>query len=253
MTLILVLILSCGIEKFYYLPQIPQTNINTAGGSNVSLDIPSLSQFSTLGAYYSIFYKIYISNHFTGSPLTSDYLIIHSTLNNDYNALYSYTNPANNTSITIASTFRNRQYHELKFEAGSDFNNENINNIITSSGGSYKISFPTAASERPYITDATDSFKYNLFRAGESDENNGIKFDQEPDRYFFYSPELIERTDHTNFINNDVTLYSGSEPLIIGYAYVSMYIVAVGQNPEDFRRVFGKPTHIGVFNLPNAY
>jgi len=39
----------------------------------------------------------------------------------------------------------------------------------------------------------------------------------------------------------------------VGHAYVAMYIVAVGQNPQNFSRIFGKPTFINIFILPNTF
>jgi len=252
------LLTTCGLETFYYLPQLSQANINVAGGNNVSLNIPSLSQFSTLGANYSIFYRIYMSNHQTEIPLESEYYTINPTLSNDYNTLYTHANPANNTTVTTADTFKNRSYHELFLENPDSTNDIIISDVITSSGGLYNIIFPSRTGEYPYIenrgiTDpVTGTFRRNnLFRAGENDNNNGIKFDQEPSRNFFYSPELIEKTDHPNFVNNDVALRN--QVRTDEYAYVSMYIVSVGQNPVNFQRIFSKPTHISVFRLTNLY
>ena len=241
--------LSCGLKVFYFLPQVPQVNI-TITKTDAVLDLESLSEFSDIGASYSIYYKIYMSDFNTITQLEEEFSSISTTLGNDFSALKSYTDPAVSTQVTDANTFRTRRYYELQFEE---------RNIITNGNDIFNIVFPNFAGEIPYITArkiidpiTREPVKYNLFRANEF---NGVSFNNDPDRYFFFTSDLIEKTDHVNYINNDVFLRgTSSDPIKTDpYAFVSMYIVAVGYDPEDFNSIYGKPTHIGVFRLTNKF
>ena len=248
-------LMSCGIDKYYYLPQVPETNITKDSNSQAELKIPSINgpEFEILYPSYSIYYRIYMSNHSTGTQQISEFDQINSVLKSDFETLSRYTSLANDSSVTDISTFRGRGYHELHFE------DTPISSIITNKGGTFNIVFPTRSGEIPYIDEpgniidplTEEIFKCNLFRAGDTDENNGEIFTQEPDRYFFYSTDLIEKTNHTEFINRDVNLRGSIRT--DEHAYVSMYIVAVGTNPVHFGRIFGKPTHIGVYKLTDYY
>ena len=237
---------------FYYLPQLSETNIESTGNYQVRISIPSLSSFGNLGAIYIIYYKIYMSSFETLTQLVTEFSSINGTLDDDYSALWPYVNPANTTSVTDIKTFRNRDYHELHFEGS---------NIVSGGDAVFSIVFPSRPGDIPYISSSKidpitgDPFRRNLFRAGDDTDNNGIIFKQEPDRYFFFSNDLIGKTDHANFINNDVNLRGPSaEPIRTDrFAYVSMYIVAAGSDPVSFVRVFGKPTHIGVYRLTNLF
>ncbi|GBU27713.1 hypothetical protein R84B8_01252 [Treponema sp. R8-4-B8] len=81
--------------------------------------------------------------------------------------------------------------------------------------------------------------------------DDGGKFSPKPenDKYFRNSDDLKNYTYATSTINADV---SGQQNDVNNQtqAYASMYIVAVGQNPGNFTRLYGKPTHINVFLLP---
>ena len=70
----------------------------------------------------------------------------------------------------------------------------------------------------------------------------------EPDMFFRNSTELSDITKANSNINADVAVRSG---IAIPYAYVSMYIVAIGLNPVGFTQIYSKPTHISIFRLPD--
>jgi len=247
---------TCGIDKYYYLPQVSEGNIKMTANTEALITLPRLSnnpEYSNYNPGYSIFYRIYISNNPINAEIQqSDLSTINSTLNSDFSAFYPLTDPTNYSSLANSNTFRNRNYHELELDG------VNISNVLTGNGSTFRINFLPITGERPAIIDTgridsetgTEYTRY-LFRNSGNGSNNGIQFFPEPDRYFFYSPDLVDKTDYpisTGGINNDVALRNNSK-VDIGYAYVSMYVVAVGVAP-DFSRIISKPTHIGVFILP---
>ena len=247
-----VFLLTCGIDKFYYLPQVSQGDIRVSFNTSADISLSRLSnnpEYSSYSPTYSIFYRIYISNALRNAEIQqSDMSTINSALNSDYSAFYSLTDPTNYSALTTANTFKNRNYHELELD-----DNANLGNVLEN-GGSFKINFPQSSGDRPSLIDNSNDVSRNLFRNSGNGNNNGLFFTPEPDRYFFYSAELIEKTDiqiTSGGINNDLVLRNSSkDENNIGHAYVSMYIVAVGVAP-DFSRVLSKPTHIGVFKLPD--
>jgi len=237
-----VLIFSCGIEKFYYLPQVPVGNITTILNTNAVIHIPdvlSSSEYDEYAPGYSFYYRIYISHlDISSQILPEDMTTINSTLRSDFNFFEPYTDSTNLTSVLNANSFRNRNYHELELHLA------NINSVITRAGGTFTFNFPIIPGEPPFL-EPTGRF---LFRNSGTGNNNGILFTLDPDyQYFFYTDDLVEATDSANNINNDVILRGDRQS---GFAYISLYIVAVGANPNNFTRIFSKPTHIGVFKLP---
>jgi len=241
---------ACGIEEFYYLPQVPQANIHTSFNTEANVKLDPLSEVYASG--YSIYYRIYISNHFTtagGIDIPqSEMSTINSSLNSDFTNFISFTDPTNYSSLPNSNTFRSRTYHELELQ------NKNINDVLSKRRCEFKLNFLQFAGECPTLilldSDTQEELEsYNLFRNSGNGNNNGINFTPEPDQYFFYSAELVDKTDLNAGINNDVLKRSDS---LSGHAYVSMYIVAIGSNPTNFTRLFSKPTHIGVFKLPDV-
>ncbi|MCL2214492.1 MAG: hypothetical protein FWC06_04700 [Treponema sp.] len=222
---LLILFFSCGIEEYYYLPQIPQSNISYNFDTEATINIPSvnMTEFYYF-TNYSIYYRIYISETPVNISSTASYT---SDLRNDYNAIAPYADPTNTSAATsIDQVFRNRNYHELQFEE------ESIGSILQS-GSLLRIIFPTALGDYPY---ASATLSGNTKSA---DLNRSIR-DPAPNRFFINSPEL-----GTNERNSDVSRRSGS------YAYVSMYIVAKGNDNANFREILSKPTHINIFRLPD--
>jgi hypothetical protein len=235
-----VYLISCGIDEFYYLPQVPENNINTSFNTDATVILPPIpSQFYYADGYL-IFYKIYISDHPTSSEITTqpEMLRINNALNSDFIALSSFTNPANQSIVTHLTTFTNRSFFELELEG------EDLRRLLSNRGGNFSIHFPPIIGVSPFLsfTDGTgNTVTYDLFR------NSDLNF--EPDQLFFYSDELVEYTDTLNAINNDVSLRLDR---LSGHAYVSMYLVAKGSNPVNFQTILSKPTHINIFKLSNA-
>jgi len=227
--------LSCGIEEYYYLPQLPESNITRNLNTEAFIDIPPISDQYYYAGYYAIFYRIYTSNHLTTSA--SEFSQISPSLTNDYNFFYPITNPANTSSITLSNTFSSRNYFELEYEG------ENSQNFLPTSGGTVRIQFPTAQWGIPTAS-FNDGSQIPIIRSSRL-----ISPEPRDNFTFRNTPELRDSANATSNINADVASRTGT----MQYAYVSMYIVAVGTNPVNFTQVYSKPTHISVFKLPDTY
>jgi hypothetical protein len=237
-----VFLLTCGIEEYYYLPQVPEVNINTIFNTDATIILPSLTGYY-YARYYLIYYRIYISgNYETGTINTSSLRsAISTTLDNDFNAIYPNTDPTSTSAGIPAETlFKGRNYYQMAFYKNGKI--ENISSLLPISGGNVKIFFPTTRGESPVIS-INDDLEFPLYRSEEltsPEPTNNI--------YFLNSSDLNASEKATSDINADVAAPSG---LSQRYAYVSMYIVAVGINTATFTLIYSKPTHISVFRLPD--
>ncbi|MDR0504065.1 MAG: hypothetical protein LBH16_12190 [Treponema sp.] len=237
------LLLSCGLEEYYYLPQVPQASIITRLNTEATINLPSISGFY-YASNYSIFYRIYISNYPTESSDNSQFSSISPNLINDYNAIFPSTDPTNTSASTSVNTnFRNRNYFELCFE------DEDIGSLLPSRGGTLSIRFPTQDGNYPVVS--LGSFNNNeeirICRSSELISPQPRLPTGQPDLFFRNTSGLSSNENAVATVNADVSGRSG----IQGHAYVSMYIVAVGYDNALFTQIYSKPTHIGVFKLPN--
>ncbi|MCL2179927.1 MAG: hypothetical protein FWB83_02265 [Treponema sp.] len=227
---------SCGIEEYYYLPQVYEGYIRGYDNTSADVTVPSISSEYYYALGYRIFYKIYytaLSNIL--DPLVDTTDPTSQTLRSDFNAFRNLTDPANQTTVTTSTTFSGRNFYELRLQ---DFD---INNLLSKSGTTFTIQFTDSPGWPPVInTNGGDS--YALQRSNVSGIVTRI-FDFVPeDKNFINSSEL--NSSGTN-INLDVSSRSDSQ-----YAYALMYIVTVGQNPANFTPVYSKPTFINIFKLP---
>jgi hypothetical protein len=104
--------------------------------------------------------------------------------------------------------------------------------------------FPTQQGDYPLLS-INNGSEFHLYRSGSN--NTGLSLTSpKPDRFFRNTFELNDPDNATN--NADVAMRTG---LSQRHAYVSMYIVAFGTNPSNFTPIYGKPTHISVFKLPD--
>jgi len=232
--------LSCGIDEYYYLPQVPQANITRTSNTEAVIRLPSISQYY-YATNYIIFYRIYISNVDIGAEIqtSSERISIHSSLESDFNAFDEITDPTVSTAITSANTFSNRNYFKLE-AYGAD-----INNILSAGGGTFRIRFPTGQWEFPEIISRPlldNDVGVSLRRSSELIS----PLPNEP--YFLNTSELSNYANANSNNNADVAGRSG----ISQHAYVSMYILAAGYNNELFSPIYSKPTHISIFKLPNT-
>jgi hypothetical protein len=222
---------SCGIDEINYLPQVSQGDIEQELTNKAIISLPSLTSYSYATGYV-IFYKIYIVS--TVLNTVQELISNNSRISSDYSNLYSYTDPANASSIPALNTFSSRGFYELELEKS------NIRTLLSTSGGTITIQFPLTDGQEPYINNPDNP----IYRS-----NGGGTFTPEPDRYFLSSPILNDYANATSTKNADVSGQDG----VSEYAYASMYVVAVGtnQNKGNFSRLYGKPTFINIFKLPN--
>jgi hypothetical protein len=206
--------------------------------NSATIDIPSISGFY-YATYYSIFYRIYISGQNVDFQIqtSSDALNnINPDLWRDYSAIYPSTDPTNlSANTSINTVFKNRNYFELELE------DENIHdNVLSTSEKVLTFQFPAVPGECPYLILNSES-RMLLSRSSE------LISPVPADLYFLNSEDLNNIKNAIADINADVAGHTGISQL---YAYVSMYIVAVGLNPTLFTPIYSKPTHIGFFKLP---
>jgi len=220
--------ITCGIEEYYFLPQVEQNQVNTDINTYAIVNIPRIPSEHYYATGYRIYYRIYLSGENNG---TRDNPSFSSTYNSDYNYFYNtFNNPSNTTSsIPTITTFSGRGYYELDY-------------YINTNGGILEFWFPaTGLVYNPYVTLNSNNITNELKRYSEF-----VPSDQHHERFFRNTDGLKEAPDSTSRKNLDVTSSGQTE-----HAYAAMYIVAVGQNPQSFTIIYGKPTFISVFKLPN--
>jgi len=232
--LIIIGFTTCGIDEYYYLPQIPQ---GSETATEVSIRLPSVSSTFYYASTYIIFYKIYLSNEVLLTTIhPTDFSIISSSLTNDWNTLARFLDTTT-TNVPTRSDFSNRGYFELQFETS---------NLLRFTPGSTSdrdlniLFHPTEPAE--ILLDEIP--RGNILR-------NDITFEPQPDRDFYSTPELRsnENAGSGNPYNHDIAAVPGSNTGTAPYSYVSMYILTSGTNPTNFNPIFSKPTHLGVFLL----
>jgi len=235
-TLCFFTLLTCGIDDLLYLPQVPESDIERVMTNRANIRTQPLTGIS-YATGYAIYYKIYIINsEYSGNISDLKNNSLFQRINSDYSALDPYTDPSNASSIPSLTTFSSRGFYELELEKSSI-----RSTVLSTSGGSFFIEFPTGLGEKPFINSADNP----IFRS-----NGGGSFDPKPDRYFLSSDDLNNFANATSTVNADVSGQSG----VSEFAYASMYIVAIGtnQNKGNFSRLYGKPTFINIFKLPSV-
>lgn len=224
--LFFLLFLSCGIDEYIYLDPVPAGNIRDMGDSYAEVTLPYSSSQSDYFTYYSIYYKIYLSNSSTSMLPEAQYGSINSTLYSDFNAIKPYTNfsegDTNITPSNVEYTFRNRNYNRIAVAGIS------IENLLNN----------TTDGKRMFLdfTGTTDSIL----------ELDGVRYplrrsidNPSPDASLRNTPEIRSRGSQA-----DVASIANAFE-----CYVSLYIVKVG-NDSNFSQIYSFPTHIGIFRLP---
>ena len=238
-------LLSCGIEAFYYIDYIPQGDMDGLNRATIRLPSDSAEGYSNYFSNFIIFYRIYISGaNRSGIVETADErTLINSTLNSDYNSLYSYTDTTS-TSVSTSNLetvfYSNRKYYKLELE-GAD-----ITNVLGrgSLGQTLKIWFDTNNGVNPTLT-LNNGTPYTLQRAA-----NLIQ--PLPNRYFLNDSELFDTANVTNELNADVATNTNTS-LELRYTYASMYIAAIGQSlAMPPQTIYSQPTFLGVFRLAES-
>ena len=246
---IILLSAGCGLDDEYYLPQISSGNIRVQLNNNATIELPSISPITySYFTNFAIYYKIYISDLRSDEQIAQDQTeqmsAINSTLTGDTNYLRGSTDPTVDTpSSTVLSNLNNRKYYALELEE------ENIISVLSSSSSGQMAIYFTADSI------PTMDFKnntYNLWRSTGS--SGGVVFHPEPvdKRYFQNYPELNDSANVTPDKNADVANAATNIPASPRYTYVAMYILLKGFNPSNLNEIYGKPTFIGIFRLPEV-
>lgn len=222
---------TCGIEEYFYLPQMPENSLRSSDLYSATIVIPPISSQYYYARGYNIYYRIYISiNLVSSAESESDRTQISTTLRDDYNRFNNLIDPSNTSTITNANSFNN--FYILEFDSLSD--------LLPTSGGELNILFPTASGEYPIAR-----FGSTETRLRRTSDLTVV----EPDNYYFRNTQQLRLPiDNPNKVNSDVAI---SRPTNANYSYVLMYIVAVGDG-ANFSRTFSKPVFLGIFKLPDA-
>jgi hypothetical protein len=218
---ITVVFLSCGIDDYIKLEQVPRDTIRV--NFNIAT-VPLLSQPLDNFRYYTIYYRIYVSNNLLEGTIEEGMLsTINSNLYSDYSTIHPYTNPDTSTSTNVGTIFTNQKYYAL--------DNQFPENIIIAID--FSEATPVIKNERVPTSSPIPI------------QRSSAVYNPAPDRLFRNHTDLYSAENAAR--NIDVqTITGGSGPM---YTYAAMYVVANGVD-NNYSSIFSKPTFIGVFRLP---
>ena len=239
--LVCVFLLTCGIEDYPYIYPIPTGNITQLMNSRVRILIPNSNLGSMYFTNFTIFYRIYMSDIYEPSPSESNLNTINSVLNSDHSRVSPYIGNDSMGSSSIASLFNGMKYYTLELEEA------NIDNVLSTASFNREliIDFSQTPGSIPTLT--LGSSQYRLYRS-----DGGGSFELLPEnRYFMNSPELRNQSNIDDpHINADVT--DKLNTVDKRYSYISMYIVAIGFDPQTYIQLYSSPAYAGVLCLPNT-
>jgi hypothetical protein len=231
---------------------------------------------------YVIFYRMYISDRDVSGGITDPAYVGNTTLTSHYNTLLPYADETNNISASqVGNVFNSLLYSEMEIGAplsgpGSPpWPAATMQGLLGSSpgGSTLVIEFsPSLGSDNiPYLilNDGThDDIHYRLRRnwtprgfsppAGAPSvftplpASSGTNYyGYTLSRYDFTRKEGLCATAN-NTSNWDVSVLSGTNwsSGTGQYAYVSLYIIARGIDP-NFNLIYSRPTFLGVLRLPD--
>jgi hypothetical protein len=230
---------SCGIEDYLYLNPVDEGSIRLISpNTTATIDLPD---FSTIEYYYftnfSLFYRIYISDVSVAATYpypTSLLSTINNALASDFSALSYYTSNTTTVVSNLGSQFSTRKYYTLELESAD------IESVLGSSslGSQITLDFTPTAGRAPVLGG------YTLRRT-----SGGGNFIPVPsDRRLLNTQELNSSANTAAAINNDVADKSSAAGS--RYTYISVYIVTTGRD-MNFTPLYSRPTHVGIFSLPN--
>jgi len=246
-------LLSCGLEEFYFLDYIYDFR-NEYNDTNAVIYLPPRdAEGYTYFNNFIIFYRLYLSDKLVntgrlleGSGTNNDRIAINTTLNSDYNGLFSLTDITSTSASTsnLENTFSNRRFFLLTLE------DADINNVLGDGalGQRLDIAFPPNPGSRPTLT--INESSYVLWRAVENRNlNPPLNFRPQPSRDFLNHPDLYNIANITDALNADVVTNTAEG---VQYTYISMYIAARGTSLDmPPRTIYSQPTFIGIFRLAN--
>ena len=238
----LLFLLGCGIEDYPYIYPIPTGNINQQLNSRVSVVIPNSNLGNMYFTHFAIFYRIYISDLYESTPSEGNYSAINSALNSNYTRVQPFIGNDSMGSSAIASLFSGMRYYILELE------DHQIDNVLSTQAFNQTlfIDFPQMPGSVPFLTLGTT--QYRLQRS-----DGGGSFELLPDnRYFLNSTELRNSNNiNDEHINMDIT-DNPNATAEKRHTYVSMYIVALGFDPQTYVQLYSSPIFAGVLRLPDA-
>ena len=254
-------LLSCGLDAFYFIDNIPVGQRFDVGRATIQLPDSSRQGYSEYFSNFLIFYRIYITENFPVNIINTvdDRNLINPKLNSDWLTLFNYTweytegiPPSN-----LEREFYNRmRYVKLELEdvnIDSILGRDSLNNIL-------EIEFPDF--ELPRLTlrnrDGSNERSYNLSRANQ--RMVGTSFQTfyplpENSRHFLNYPELYDIENIKDDINADVeNMTASNRNPPYEYTYVSMYIFTKGVSHESPPTdIFSQATFLSIFKIPNQF
>ena len=234
-------LLTCGIEDYPYIYPIPTGNITQLMNSRVRIVIPNSNLGNMYFTNFAIFYRIYISDIYEPSPSESNMNTINGTLHSDHSRVSPYIGNDNMASSSIASLFNGMRYYALELQEDS------IDNVLSTSSFSKELVIDFTQTPGSIPTLAIGTSQYYLYRS-----DGGGTFELLPEnRYFVNSTELRRQSNIDDpHINADVTDKANITER--QYSYISMYIVAIGFDPQTYVQLYSSPAFAGVLCLPNT-
>ena len=235
-------LLTCGIEDYPFIYPIPTGNVTQQLNSQIRVVIPNSNLGNMYFTHFAIFYRIYISELYESSPSESNFSVINNTLNSNYNRVSPFIGNDSMGSSAIASLFDSMRYYTLELE------DDDINSVLSTASfnRTLVIEFPQTPGSVPFLTLGTT--QHRLQRS-----DGGGTFELMPEnRYFVNSSELRNPSNISDqHINIDITDNPNTEAEK-RFTYVSMYIVALGFDPQTFIQLYSSPVFAGVLCLPNT-
>jgi hypothetical protein len=239
-------IFSCGMEDYLYLNSVDEGSISlVAPNTTATIYLPN---FSTTEYYYftsfSLFYRIYVSdtNVLTTYPYQTTVLsTINNTLASDFSALSYYTSNTTTVITNLGSQFSTRKYYTLELE------NADIEGVLSSSSLGNRITLDFSPGKAPVLGIQASLAVEPVYRTLRRTGGGGNFIPVPSNRLFFNTQDLNSSANATATINNDVADKSS----VAGrrYTYVSIYIVTTGRD-MNFTPLYSRPTHVGIFSLP---
>jgi len=239
--LLLFLFFSCGLETYVYLN--PVESITIRGMNSVSIILPK-EQPANYFRYYTIYYRIYISDvNLTSITNDTQRRQINPNLANHYNVLDPYTTSDNVSPNALESVFERLKYHFLYIDAAGTARSINTVLDITVLGFAvFNAMVELDFTVNPPVMTVNSGTPFVLNRAS-------TNFTPRPDRLFVNTTgtgNLSDSSIISDVVNADVERIEAGSGL---FTYVSMYIFAVGID-ENYSPLYSKPKHIGIFRLP---
>ena len=244
---------ACGLEDYPYIYPIPQSNVQPQGNNRAVVRVPN----NNSGTYFTnwiIFYRIYLSDNLIDPPLPGprgNYSTINARLDSDYNTVSPYIDSTTlvNKDMDILFTKDlainpnpNQSYKYLALEG------INIDSVLSSSSFDHNLIFNFSSTNTIPTMEITDlggnptGGPYPLLRSSDGYPS------QQSGRYFSGDVYMFSPTIGNN-TNADVVTGITTGPSGV-YLYATLFIAAVGFNPETLTYIYSTPTLIHTFLLP---